>query len=229
MTQKVARPGPALKAIRERKGWTLAEVSQRTGLTVSTLSKVENGRVSLNLDKLTRLSAGLDVDIANLLGPQVVPPAAAQVSAGRRSTTRRGDETAYQTEAYNQLHHATDLLNKAFSPVIIEPRARSIEEISEMARHPGEEFAYVLEGVTELHTDTYAPLTLLQGDSIYFDSRMAHAFIAVGEERCRILLVSSASQPKTGVAKMSPIRAVKASGPGEEPDTPAPRRLVRRV
>jgi transcriptional regulator with XRE-family HTH domain len=228
MTQKAARPGAALKAIRERRGWTLAEVSRRTGLTVSTLSKVENGRVSLNLDKLTRLSAGLDVDIAALLGPQAVP-AATQLSAGRRSTTRRGEETAYQSESYNQLHHATDLLNKIFTPVIIEPRARSIEEIDEMARHAGEEFAYVLEGVTELHTDTYAPLTLRQGDSIYFDSRMGHAFIAVGEGRCQILLVSSASQPKSGVAKGSAVRAAKAAGLAEEPAAPAPPRLVRRA
>ena len=62
MTQKVARPGAALKAFRERKGWTLAEVSRRTGITVSTLSKVENGRVSLNFEKLSRLSAGLELD-----------------------------------------------------------------------------------------------------------------------------------------------------------------------
>jgi transcriptional regulator with XRE-family HTH domain len=228
MTQKAARPGAALKAIRERKGWTLAEVSQRTGLTVSTLSKVENGRVSLNVDKLTRLSAGLDVDLATLLGPQAVP-APTQLPAGRRSTTRRGEETAYQTESYNQFHHATDLLNKIFTPVIIEPRARSIEEVREMARHPGEEFAYVLEGVTELHTDTYAPLTLRQGDSIYFDSRMGHAFIAVGEGRCRILLVSSASQPKSGVAKGAAVGAAKAAGLAEEPGAPAPPRLVRRA
>ena len=228
MTQKVARPGAALKAFRERKGWTLAEVSRRTGLTVSTLSKVENGRVALNFDKLSRLSAGLDLDIANLLGPQGVPPAA-QVAAGRRCTTRSGEETAYQTEAYAQLHHAADLLNKKFTPVIIEPFARSIEEISELARHPGEEFAYVLEGVTELHTDTYAPLTLRQGDSIYFDSRMGHAFIAVGEERCRILLVSSASQPKSGVAKGAAVTTAKAASLAEDPAAPAPPRLVRRA
>ena len=226
MTQKVARPGAALKAFRERKGWTLAEVSRRTGLTISTLSKVENGRVSLNFEKLSRLSAGLELDIATLLGPQDAP--ALQVAAGRRSTTRSGEETVYQSEAYNEHHHATDLLNKMFTPTIIEPRARSIEELSELSRHPGEEFAYVLEGVAELHTDTYAALTLRQGDSIYFDSGMAHAFIAVGEGRCRILLVSSAPEAKSGV-KRPTMRAANAGGPVEAPAAPAPRRLIRRA
>jgi transcriptional regulator with XRE-family HTH domain len=228
MTQKVARPGAALKAFRERKGWTLAEVSRRTGLTVSTLSKVENGRVSLNFEKLSRLSAGLELDIGILLGPHGVPPAP-QIPAGRRSTTRSGEETVYLTEAYNELHHATDLLSKIFTPTIIEPRARSIEELSELARHPGEEFAYVLEGVTELHTDTYAPLTMRQGDSIYFDSGMAHAFIAVGEGPCRILVVSSAPEPKSGAEKTTPMRAANAASPAEASAAPAPRRLVRRA
>ena len=228
MTQKVARPGAALKAFRERKGWTLAEVSRRTGLTVSTLSKVENGRVSLNFEKLSRLSAGLELDIGNLLSPHGVPPTA-QVSAGRRSTTRSGEETVYQTEVYNHLHHATDLLNKMFTPMIVEPRARSIEEFGELIRHPGEEFVYVLEGVAELHTDTYAPLTLHPGDSIYFDSGMAHAFIAVGEGRCRILLVSSAPEPNSGMMKTPAMRAANAAGPAEASATPAPRRLVRRA
>ena len=99
--------------------------------------------------------------------------------------------------------------------MIIEPRACSIEELGELIRHPGEEFAYVLEGVTELHTDTYAPLTLHPGNSIYFDSGMAHAFIAVGEGRCRILLVSSAPEPNSGVMKTPAIRAANATGSAE--------------
>lgn len=226
MTQKEARPGAALKAFRERNGWTLAEVSRRTGLTVSTLSKVENGRVSLNFEKLSRLSAGLDIDLATLLGPHGAPPPT-QVVAGRRCTTRCGEETVYQTEAYNHLHHATDLLNKAFTPVILEPRARSIAEV-ELNRHPGEEFAYVLEGAIELHTDIYAPLTLHRGDSIYFDSGMAHAFIAASEGPCRILLVSSAPEP-TSSAKKPPMTAANAAGPGEAHAAPAPRRFLRRA
>jgi transcriptional regulator with XRE-family HTH domain len=233
MTQKVARPGAALKAFRERKGWTLAEVSRRTGLTISTLSKVENGRVSLNFEKLSRLSTGLGLDIGNLLSPDGVPPAA-QIPAGRRNTTRSGEETVYQTEVYNHLHHATDLLNKMFTPMIVEPRARSVEEFGELIRHSGEEFVYVLEGVAELHTDTYAPLTLHPGDSIYFDSGMAHAFIAVGEGRCRILSVSSAPEPNSGVMKTpvmkTPVmRPAKAAGLTEASAAPAPRRLVRRA
>ncbi len=64
-----------LKKLRIQKGWTLQEVSRRTGYPVSTLSKIENDRVSLTYDKLTRISAGLEVDFASLFGAQEAAPA----------------------------------------------------------------------------------------------------------------------------------------------------------
>ena len=57
-----ARLGAALRQLRREKSLTLAEVSQRTGFSVPTLSKVENDRLSLSYDKLIRLSEGLGVD-----------------------------------------------------------------------------------------------------------------------------------------------------------------------
>ncbi len=43
----------------------------------------------------------------------------------------------------------------------------------------------------ELHSDLYAPLPLGPGDSVYFDSGMAHAYIATGTEPCTILSVNA--------------------------------------
>jgi uncharacterized cupin superfamily protein len=54
-------------------------------------------------------------------------------------------------------------------------------------RHEGEEFLYVIDGELELHTDCYAPLVLKAGESVYFDSRMGHAYIARGEQPCHAL------------------------------------------
>ncbi|WP_163362811.1 helix-turn-helix domain-containing protein, partial [Klebsiella aerogenes] len=59
--QSPARPllGDCLKAARRIRGLTLKEVSERTGMALSTLSKVENHQMSLTYDKLLQLSAGL--------------------------------------------------------------------------------------------------------------------------------------------------------------------------
>src|SRR5690242_11128958 len=105
-----ARPGAALKALRVQKGWTLAEVSKRTELPVSTLSKIENDRMSLSYDKLARISAGLGVDISQLFTPQVAGMPGAVT--GRRSFTPAGQGQEIDTENYSHLYPAADFLNK---------------------------------------------------------------------------------------------------------------------
>lgn len=185
-------PGVALRTLRKRKQLTLAEVSTRTGLPISTLSKIETGKMSLSYDKLARLSAGLEVDIAQLFESD----AESKITAvhGRRSITRAGGGIAVETENYSHLYPASDLLNKRLVPIVAEPHAQSIAEFGELVRHPGEEFVYVLEGTVDLHTDLYAPARLEAGDSMYFDSGMGHAYIAIGLKRCRVLSICTGTQ-----------------------------------
>lgn len=188
--RKRARPGAVLKACRTERGWTLADVSQRTGLSVSVLSKVENDKMALTYDKLVRLSEGLEIDLARLFAPA----SASQVLAGgatRRSVARAGAGTSVEMPRGNYLYVATDLLNKQMVPIVGEVFAKDIEQYGEFMRHPGEEYVYVLEGTLDLHTKMYTPVRLERGDSVYFDSGMEHAYIAVGEEPCRILSICS--------------------------------------
>ena len=198
-----AHPGAALKALRTQRGWTLAEVGKRTGLPVSTLSKIENERISLNYDKLALLSASLGIDISELFSP--VFHAAHGAVIGRRSFTPRGQGQLIETANYNHVYPAADFLNKRFIPIIAELRARSLEEFGELIRHPGEEYAYVLEGSVIFYTELYAPLSMSQGDSIYFDSGMGHAYLAGGDGPCRVLAMCSGpeSHLKQALEQMS--------------------------
>src|ERR1700744_5068817 len=188
--RNAARPGAALRALRMQRGWTLAEVSERTDLPVSTLSKIENDRMSLSYDKLARISAGLGVDIAQLFAPQVVGVPGAMVN-GRRSFKPAGQGQEIDTENYRHLYPAADFLNKRFVPVIAELQKRTLAEFGEMIRHAGEEYAYILEGTVEFLSDLYAPLTLHKGDSIYFDSGMGHAYLKAEAGPCRVLSICS--------------------------------------
>jgi len=218
--QRVATPGAALKALRRKRGWTLADVSKRTGLPLSTLSKIENDRMSPTFDKLARISTGLQIDIATLFGGDAgadTQPAA----TARRCIVRAGEGKAIETKNYSHLYPAWDLLNKRIIPIVAELHARSLEEFGELIRHPGEEYAYVLEGEVDLHTSVYAPVRLKAGDSIYFDSGMGHAYIAVGEGPCRVLSLCSA--PETQL-----IAATAGRPRGEEARrSPAPARRRR--
>src|SRR5579863_969160 len=97
---RVAKPGAALKALRRKHGWTLADVSRRTGLPTSTLSKIENDRMSPTFDKLARLSASLQIDISALFNGEVGGEAGGSAS-GRRSITRTGEGKAIETRNYS--------------------------------------------------------------------------------------------------------------------------------
>lgn len=186
-------PGAILREIRAEKNWTLSEVSQRTGMPVSTLSKVETGKMSLSYEKLLRISRGLDIDITRLFSPAAPVTTTAKPASGRRSITPNGQGPSIRTANYNYIYPSADLLNKMLNPMIIDVQVRSIEEFGDLMRHPGEEYVLVLEGQCEFYCDLYAPSLLKTGDSIYFDGAMGHGYVAVGEGPCRILSVCSAT------------------------------------
>lgn len=137
------------------------------------------------------------------------------------------------TSNYLHLYPAADLLNKLFVPIVAELRARSLADFGELIRHPGEEYACVLEGVAELHTDLYAPVRLEVGDSIYFDSGMGHAYIAIGQGTCRVLSICSDDETHSIEAmavsrKVAPVTVSKqVAKPARTAAKAAPKRTVK--
>ena len=222
----LARPGAILKKLRIQKGLTLKEVSEHTGYPVSTLSKIENDRVSLTYDKLTRISAGLEVDFSSLFGAQE-EAADAAAAHGRRAITRSGEGRSIESKNYFHLYPATELLHKRLIPIIVEIRARSIEEFGELVRHTGEEYLYVLEGEIDVFTSTYAPARLKTGDSIYVDSTMGHAYVAASNGPCRVLCVCSGSESQM-ISAIGGTLPQSAAPPPSEAATAPPKRTQRR-
>jgi transcriptional regulator with XRE-family HTH domain len=154
----VAKPGAALRAFRRKQGWTLAEVSQKTGLPVSTLSRIETDQISPTYDQLSKLSLGLNIDMAQLLSGDMED--AKRVQTARRSVNRAGDGQILETPMQSLRYLSVDLTNKQFAPIIGEIKAHSLEEAGEFHRHNGEEFIFVVSGELELHSESYAPLRL---------------------------------------------------------------------
>jgi transcriptional regulator with XRE-family HTH domain len=191
MTETKPSLGECLKALRQHRNWTLTQVSQMSGLAISTLSKVENNQMSLTYDKLLQLAQGLRVDISELFsqrkaaGP--VPPA-----SGARAVNRLGDGHMVQTPNYAYQFLSTEMSRKEMIPMIGTVLQKDIEAFGELVRHPGQEFMYVLEGEIELHSDVYAPLRLKAGESVYFESLMGHAYVSIGAGPAKILCICTA-------------------------------------
>lgn len=194
--------GCLLKNLRLRYGWTLKEMSERTDIPLSTLSKVEHDRLTLTYDKLLRLSQRLNMRLSELFAEP--EDAAEPAVTARRSLGRIGDAVRVETRNYDYYYLCTELRKKRMIPVLTRIRARSVEDFGELVQHSGEEFIYVLEGRIVVHTEFYDPVTLEQGASIYIDSNMGHAYVvAEGFEEALILGVCSSADEGLMASLMS--------------------------
>jgi transcriptional regulator with XRE-family HTH domain len=189
-----SRLGSALKALRQRKGWTLTEMSKRTGFSITTLSRVENNHASLTYDKLDQLCERLGIDISELFAPASGAGDGVGNITGRRSINRLGEGHLVPTRNYEYRYLSTDVMQKKFIPILGQPNARSLEEFGDLVRHSGEEFVFVIEGEIEVRTNLYAPFTLVAGESAYLDSAMGHAYLRKGTGPARVLAICSASE-----------------------------------
>ena len=74
----------------------------------------------------------------------------------------------------------SDVLDKAFTPVVLEVEAASLADHGPMLTSPGEAHVHVLSGEAVLHSQLYAPLRLKAGDGVYFDARSPYALLSAG-------------------------------------------------
>jgi transcriptional regulator with XRE-family HTH domain len=184
--------GSLLRSLRSRNRWTLKEMSQRTDIPVSTLSKVEHDRLTLTYDKLVQLSQRLNIRISELFADttEAVEPAV----TARRSIGRTEDAVRVNTKNYDYYYLCPELRRKRMIPIVTRIRAKSAEEFGALIHHSGEEYIYVLEGGIKVLTEFYDPVALNVGESIYIDSNMGHAYVtAEGCEEAMVLAVCSST------------------------------------
>jgi transcriptional regulator with XRE-family HTH domain len=168
--------GSLLRSLRLRNGWTLKEMSQRTDIPVSTLSKVEHDHLTLTYDKLVQLSQRLNIRISELFADTTGGGVEPAVTA-RRSIGRTEDAVRVSTKNYDYYYLCPELRRKRMIPILTRIRAKSAEEFGSLVHHSGEEYIYVLEGSIKVLTEFYDPVVLNVGESIYLDSNMGHAYV----------------------------------------------------
>jgi transcriptional regulator with XRE-family HTH domain len=205
----MARSGNTLGAlihlVRERNGWTLREMSDKVGIPLSTLAKVEADKLSLTYDKLQQLTARLGMTMTEFLGQQESSTRTplGQVVTARRSLTAEESSIRMETANYEYEYLCADLREKRMVPILARVRAHDIAEFGEPLRHEGEEFIYVLEGSIEVHLQFYTPVVLKAGQGIYIDSTMGHAYVAKDCESALVLAVCSGENPALEQALIS--------------------------
>lgn len=176
--------GGRVREIRKARGWKIADLAARTGLAISTISKVERGTISLTYDRFMRLAQGLGLDVGELFDA-----GAEGFGKGSVAVTRAGEAPVHETPTYVYNMLASDLSGKHMVPMTGRIKAHSTAEFSQFVSHPGEEFVYVLSGVLRLCVGDKEPMLLRPGDSAYFDSALDHVYVSAGEEDAHIVVV----------------------------------------
>ena len=135
----------------------------------------------------------------------------------RRSIGQLDRAIRVTTPNYDYHYLCTELRRKRMIPLVTTIRAKSLEEFGDLVRHPGEEYIYVLKGRVEVCTEFYDPLTLDEGESIYIDSSMGHAFLAGAgcDEAVTIAVCSSADEDL--MTSLLNLHALEQSGTAAPP------------
>jgi len=184
--------GSLLRSLRARNGWTLKQMSEHSGIPLSTLSEVEHDRLTLTYDKLQLLSQRLNMSMSELFADPGDTPEPAVTA--RRSIGYIDSAVRVNTPNYDYYYLCPELRRKRMIPVLARVRAKTLEEFGDLVRHSGEEYTHVLEGRIVVHTEFYDPIVLAVGQSVYIDSNMGHAYIA-GEGCDEAVVLSVARAP----------------------------------
>ena len=129
MTRKSTTLGGLIRALRRQRNWTLRQMSEKVGIPLSTLAKVEQDKLSLTYDKLQQFTSRLGLTMAEFLA-QADPPAvdAPQVVTARRSLTRDNNSIQISTPNYDYEYLCADLREKRMVPILTRIRAHDIAE-----------------------------------------------------------------------------------------------------
>ena len=171
LDQALATVGPRLRALRQRRDTTLAALSRLTGISVSTLSRLESGDRRPTLELLLPLAKAHGVTLDELAGA----PPTGDPRVHLRPVTRHGMTMLPLTRRPGGI--------QAYK-LIIPAGSRRTEPDPKV--HEGYEWLYVLNGRLRLVLGDQ-DLVLTPGEAAEFDTRVPHWFGSAGGEPVEFL------------------------------------------
>ncbi len=174
--------GTALRAARQARGLSLAQVASATGISKSLLSLIENDRSDVTLGRLVVLAEHYGKPLGDLLPP---------TGTTDPVVTRRRERRLVHTGEGLDLHLLAPDASRKMMPVVavLEPGGGSTDFWS----YEGEELLVVLEGRVLLELEGSTPIVLERGDCAYYVSTRQHRVSNIGTGIARVLSVTTPS------------------------------------
>jgi transcriptional regulator with XRE-family HTH domain len=181
--------GALIRDIRKRREMTLEKLSELTGISVSSLSRIENTRLGMTVEKLGVLARALDVPPETLLSR--IPKSGALAEA-RRAPFRFMIDRARERQSNFDRELSIEYLfdreaDRSLYCFHVAIQAISIWD-SEFVRHPGEKIVYVLSGAAIFYCEKQSPAILETSDSLYLDANVWHSIVATNERPAELLV-----------------------------------------
>ncbi len=168
--EELQQLGPRLRAARQDRGWTLEDLAGRSGISVSTLSRLESGKRQASLELLLPITKQLGIRIDDLLAHRDRDP-----RVHRTPVTRGGMTISPLTREESDVR-AFKLTYPAEAP------ERTFQV------HDGHEWLYVLSGKLLLELGEQE-LVLVPGEAAEFDTTTPHRMRASGGAPAEVLSI----------------------------------------
>jgi transcriptional regulator with XRE-family HTH domain len=163
--------GPRLRALRQEREITLADLSAETGISVSTLSQLESGQRRPMLELLLPLAQAYGVPLDELVGA----PPTGDPRVHPRPVTRYGMTMVPLSRHTGGLQAYKLIIPASRQPCTSEPNT-----------HEGYEWLYVLSGQLRLVLGNQE-VVLAPGEAAEFDTRVPHWFESATSDPVEVL------------------------------------------
>ena len=166
--------GLKIKGIRETKKLSVEEIAERSGLSVEQINSIENDQNLPSLGPLIKIARALGVRLGTFMDDNdSLGPIVCRAADRERDSSISFSNGATDARKHMEYHPlAQQKAGRHMEPFIID--INPTENLDyKLSAHEGEEFIYVMEGEIELEYGK-EKYTLMQGDSIYYDSIVKH-------------------------------------------------------
>ena len=177
--------GSKLRRLRLRKSMGLLELSKHTRLSPALLSKLERDLMHPTLPTLLRIAMVFSVGLEYFFNPEPRPvlEIVRKDERLRFPESQTADQVSYHFESLD-FPVADRVLNSYFAEF------EAVQEaVAHFHQHPGIELLYVLSGNLELSVEKDRH-ELAEGDAVYFDCSVPHAYRRRGSKRTTAIVVT---------------------------------------
>ena len=179
--------GGKLTLVRESRKLSQEQLAERAGLKAEMVKEIESGALIPSLGPLIRIARALGVRLGTFLDDQENVGPVVVRSGEKRKVMYVSDKKHPGSSDLDFFSLAANKAGRHMEPFLIDIHPSSAQE-AVLSAHEGEEFIHVLAGEVEITygTETYR---LATGDSIYYDSIVAHSVHSGGDRPAQILAV----------------------------------------